>query len=83
MLDMEKRLKVVSEGVLVKIAMHMTQQELDQNAKIFAVSHKQPAAPVAEIRPLVIPGPPPKPEKKVIRIEGLDEGTREIPYKQQ
>jgi hypothetical protein len=84
MLDMEKKLKVASEGVLVKIAMHMTQQELDQNAKIFAVSHKQPAAPVAEIRPLMIPAPPaPKPEKKVIRIEGLDEGTREIPYKQQ
>ena len=85
MLDMEKKLKVASEGVLVKIAMHMTQQELDQNAKIFAVSHKQPAAPVAEIRPLVIPAPPPapKPEKKFIRIEGLDEGTREIPYKQQ
>jgi hypothetical protein len=40
---------------------------------------------VAEIRPLVIPAPPPapKPEKKFIRIEGLDEGTREIPYKQQ
>jgi hypothetical protein len=84
MLDMEKKLKVTSEGVLVKIAMHMTQQELDQNAKIFAVSRKQPAAPVAEIRPLMIPGPPaPKPEKKVIRIEGLDEGTREIPYRQQ
>jgi hypothetical protein len=84
MLDMEKKLKVASEGVLVKIAMHMTQQELDQNAKIFAVSHKQPAAPVAEIRPLMIPAPPaPKPEKKVIRIEGLDEGTREIPYRQQ
>ncbi len=24
---------------------------------------------------------PPKAEKRVIRIEGLDEGTREIPYK--
>lgn len=84
MLDMEKKLKVASEGMLVKIAMHMTQQELDQNAKIFAVSHKPPAAPLAEIRPLVIPAPPaPKPEKKVIRIEGLDEGTREIPYRQQ
>jgi hypothetical protein len=64
--------------------MHMTQQELDQNAKIFAVSHKPPAAPLAEIRPLVIPAPPaPKPEKKFIRIEGLDEGTREILYRQQ
>ena len=85
MLDMEKKLKVSADGSLVKIGMHMTQQELDQNAKIFTVSHKQPAAPVAEIRPLVIPPPPvaPKPEKQVIRIEGLDEGTREIPYRQQ
>lgn len=85
MLDMEKKLKIVPEGALVKIAMHMTQQELDRNARIFTVSHKQPAAPVAEIRPLAIPAapPPPKPEKQVIRIEGLDEGTREIPYKQQ
>ena len=84
MLDMEKRLKIASEGSLVKIAMRMTQPELDKNAQIFAVSKKQPAAPVADIRPLVILAPPPpKPEKKVIRIEGLDEGTREIPYRQQ
>ncbi len=84
MLDMEKKLKVVSEGTLVKIAMHMTQQELDKNAQIFAVSQKQSAAAVAGVRPLLIPSlPPTKPEKKVIRIEGLDEGTREIPYKQQ
>ena len=84
MLDMEKRLKIASEGSLVKIAMRMTQPELDKNAQIFAVSHKQPVAPVADLRPLVIPSPaPPKPAKQVIRIEGLDEGTREIPFKQQ
>lgn len=84
MLDMEKKLKLASDGPLVRIAMHMSQQELDKNAKIFAVSHKQPVAPVAAVRPLEIAAPPPpKPEKKVIRIEGLDEGTREIPYKQQ
>jgi hypothetical protein len=86
MLDMEKKLKIASEGALVKIAIHMTPQELEKNAKIFAMSQKQPVTPVAGIRPLVLPlapAPPPKPEKKVIRIEGLDEGTREIPYKQQ
>ncbi len=84
MLDMEKKLKVSSDGALVKIAMHMTQQELDKNAQIFALSHKTPAASVAELRPVVkpAPAPPPKPETKVIRIEGLDEGTREIPFKQ-
>jgi hypothetical protein len=84
MVDMEKKLKVASEGSLVKIAMRMTQPELDKNAQLFALSHKQPAAPVADARPLTIPSPtPPKPAKLVIRIEGLDEGTREIPYKQQ
>jgi hypothetical protein len=85
MLDMEKKLKVASEGSLVKIAMHMTQPELDKNAQIFAVSHKQqPAAAVADVHSLVIPTPAsPKPAKQVIRIEGLDEGTREIPFKQQ
>ena len=84
MLDMEKKLKVASEGASVKIAMHMTPQELDKNAQIFAVSQKQPASSaVAGVRPLVVPSPPPAPEKQVIRIEGLDEGTREIPYRQQ
>lgn len=84
MLDMEKKLKVASEGSLVKIAMHMTQPELDKNAQLFAASHKQPAASVADVRPLITPSAaPPKPAKQVIRIEGLDEGTREIPFKQQ
>jgi hypothetical protein len=84
MLDMEKKLKIASEGSLVKIAMRMTQPELDKNAQIFAVSHKTAAAPAADVRPLVISSSaPPKPAKQVIRIEGLDEGTREIPFKQQ
>jgi hypothetical protein len=84
MLDMEKKLKVTSDGALVKIAIHMTQQELDKNAQIFAATHKQLGLPVAELRPIVKPAPPPPPktETKVIRIEGLDEGTREIPFKQ-
>ena len=91
MLDLEKKLKIGPEGTLVKIAVHMTQQELDKNARIFAASH--PAAPiaaseraVASVHPSVkaspAPSAPPQ-EKKVIRIEGLDEGPREIPFKQQ
>jgi len=44
-----------------------------------------PAAGVPEVRPVVksSPAPPPPPEKRVIRIEGLDSGPREIPYKDQ
>jgi hypothetical protein len=83
MLDLEKRLKIAADGAAVKIAMHMTPQELEKNSRIFVTAQKQPATPVAGIRPLVISPAPSKPEKKVIRIEGLDEGPREIPYKQQ
>ena len=84
MLDMEKKLKIGSEGAQVKIVIHMTQQDLDKNARIFAVTHnQQAAASLPEVRPLVIAPPPPKPEKQVIKIEGLDEGTRELPYRQQ
>jgi hypothetical protein len=83
-LDMEKKLKVTSEGSFVKIAMHMTPPELDKSARLFAMSHKQPLAPLDDARPPAIPSlAAPKPAKLVIRIEGLEEGTREIPYQQQ
>jgi len=82
MVDFGKKLKISAEGAAVKIRLHLTAQELEKNAQIFAASHQQPAAPLAGVRPVVTPIPPPeKPEKKVIRIEGLDEGPREIPYK--
>lgn len=88
-LDLEKKLKIASEGGLLKIAMHLSQQELDKNAQLFALSQqataqkKAVALPAADPRPLALsPQSSPPPEKKVIRIEGLDEGTREIPYRQ-
>lgn len=90
LLDLEKKLKIAPDGAVVKVAVRMSQQELDKNAQIFAASHK-PAIPaatnqaVAGIRPALKPAPatPAPPEKMVIRIEGLDGGTREIPFKQQ
>jgi hypothetical protein len=82
MLDLEKKLKISSEGNSVKIAMRITPQELEKNARIYATTHKQVAPALAEVRPVAKPAiEPPKPERRVIRIEGLDEGTREIPYK--
>ena len=95
MADLTKKLKVVSDGATAKITLHLTPQELEKNARIFAASHKTqgpaaavaagPAAsiPVVPVRPVVTPPPaaPAKPERGTIRIEGLDEGTREIPYK--
>src|SRR5258708_2638573 len=82
MLDLEKKLKITAEGNMVKIAMRVTPQELEKNAQIYAATHKQPAPTLADVRAVTKPGSEvPKPEKRVIRIEGLDEGTREIPYK--
>lgn len=84
-LELEKKLKISSDGAIAKISLHLTPQELEKNARVFAASHKAAPAPIAGIRPVMSPSPapppPPKPEKRVIRIEGLDEGIREIPYK--
>ncbi len=83
MLDMERKLKISAEGNQVKIAMRLSSQELEKNAQIYAATHKQAAPILAEVRAVSKPAiEPPKPERRVIRIEGLDEGTREIPYKQ-
>jgi hypothetical protein len=89
MLDLEKKLKIGATGLFAKINLRLNAQELQKNADLFAASHKpperllQPAPAVAAVTPVVKtdPPPPPKPERSVIRIEGLDEGIREIPYK--
>jgi len=84
MLDLEKKLKIASDGSLAKVSLRLNPQELEKNAQLFAASHKPPpAGVVATAKPVAVPEPipPPKPEKSVIKIEGLDEGTREIPYK--
>jgi len=92
MVDITKKLKVTSEGSTAKISLRLTPQEVERNARIFAASHKTsaPAGAVAAapvipaIRPVVTPPPaatPARPERGTIKIEGLDEGTREIPYK--
>jgi hypothetical protein len=90
--DLEKRLKFAAQGSVTKLTLRLSPQELEKNAQIFTASRKQPAAGVPEIRPVVKqdqpvaakvePPVPPKPEKKVIRIEGLDDGPREIPYQE-
>jgi len=93
LLDLEKRIKFAAQGSVAKLTLRLTAQELEKNAQIFTASHKTPDPGVAQIRPVVKaeqPGPvvtpiakldtPAKPEKKVIRIEGLDDGPREIPY---
>jgi len=84
--ELGKKLKISAEGPNAKIALRLTPQELEKNTQILASFRKQPATPpvgtLATAQPLVraTPQEPRQEEKKVIRIEGLDGGPREIPY---
>lgn len=89
LVDLEKKMKFTAQGPLAKVTVRLTSQQLEKNAQLFAASHKSPAIPqpapgLAQVRPVVKPeqAPPTPPEKKVIRIEGLDGGPREIPYQE-
>jgi len=83
--ELGKKLKITSEGPLAKISLRLTPQELQKNTQALATFRGQPpAGTMANIQPLVRPTPTPvREEKKVIRIEGLDDGPRVIPYDQQ
>ena len=85
MLDLERRLKVCAEGATTRISLRMTPQEFEKNAQIFAAARQQPALAAAEIKldaAEAIPAPAkPAVPQQVIRIEGLDDGPREIRIK--
>lgn len=82
MLDLEKRLKVTAQGAATKISLRMTPQEFEKNAQIFAATRQQPAIESADIKPVVEALPSiPKPAPQMIRIEGLDDGPREVRLK--
>jgi hypothetical protein len=87
LIDLGKKLKLTSEGSVAKFSLRLTPQELEKNTQVLASFQRQPAAAgtMANIQPLVgtTPAPPPQEEKKVIRIEGLDDGPRVIPYERQ
>jgi len=89
MQDLEKKMKFTAQGSTVKLSLRLTAQELEKNAKIFATTRAQASTDrMAQMRAVMKgdtpkiepPAPPAKPEKRVIRIEGLDNGPREIPY---
>ena len=68
----------------------MTQQELDKSAQAFAAAQKasaqagRNAAWTIQPKPAPVLTPIPAPAKPaVIRIEGLDDGPREIPFPDQ
>ncbi len=80
--DLAKKLKFTVDGSAAKVSLHMNQQELEQIAQTFkaGVQSEARAATGNTGSALVLtPATPPKPA--TIRIEGLDDGTREIPYR--
>ena len=86
MIELGKKLKFTSEGSVAKISLRLTPQEFEKNTQVLASFRKQPASvgAIANVRPLVGTAPAPvQEEKKVIRIEGLDDGPRVIPYERQ
>lgn len=80
--ELAKKLRFSVDGSAAKVSLHMNQQELEQIALAFkaGVTSEERAATTnsaaAPAPAAVAPKPP------MIRIEGLDEGTREIPYQQ-
>lgn len=83
MLDLEKRLKVAADGAIARISLRLTPQELEKNAQLLAATRQKPAISAsADIQPVAdTPAAPAKPKPQVIRIEGLDDGPREIRIK--
>lgn len=80
--EIAKKLRFNVDGSATKISLRLTQQEIEKSVQAFAASHKassQAAAPVANSGAVLIPLPAPA-KPGVIRIEGLDDGPREIPF---
>jgi hypothetical protein len=83
MQEIAKRMKFGSDGSAAKISLRLSEQELEKSAQAFAAGLKAAqsagnAASPSDAAPA--PAPVPTAAKSVIRIEGLDEGPREIPF---
>ena len=80
-----RKVKFNVDGSAAKVSFRMTEQELEESAIAFAAGQKTAALATASANPPPAPAPMPAPvaasgKPAVIRIEGLDEGPREIPY---
>jgi hypothetical protein len=83
--DIAKKLKFNVEGSATRISLRLSQQELEKTAQAFVAGQKASARLPENAASNANPGPPLTPSSTpskpaMIRIEGLDEGTREIPY---
>jgi hypothetical protein len=82
MRDIARKLKFSLDGSATRISLRLTQQELERTSEAFAESHKAPAQLAGNAAAITAaPADPPSEKPAMIRIEGLDEGPREIPYK--
>jgi len=82
MVDFEKRLKVAADGATARISLRMTPQEFEKNAQLFAVARQQQAVAAAEVKPAAEAVPAAgKAAPQMIKIEGLDDGPREVRLK--
>jgi hypothetical protein len=90
--NIAKKMKFNVDGSAAKVSLRLTVQELEQSALAFAASQKEAAADAGlseksneksntNAAAVAVPQTTP-PKRGVIRIEGLDEGTREIPYQE-
>jgi hypothetical protein len=83
--DIARKLKFNVDGSAAKISLRLSEPELEKTAQAFAASEKASERVAASTVPAANPVQPPPaiaaPSKPaVIRIEGLDDGPREIPY---
>ncbi len=85
--EMGKKLKIAAAGDTVSMNLHLTKEEMERDARLYQASLKNapPKAPpplnlAIEKPPKLAPAPAPQKDKMVIRIEGLDGGTREVPF---
>ena len=81
--EMQKKLRVASAGDTVAITLRLTHEEVERSARLYQASARNtPLKPPVPLNLAVEkpPATPPQPPKMVIRIEGLDEGTREVPF---
>lgn len=81
----DRRLKMSVERADLKFALRLDEKEVARMAKSFDAAHARRDALTANAHALSpsvtpLPVPPPPPQKQVIRIQGLDDGPREIPY---
>ena len=81
--DIERKLKIGTEKSTVTLTLRLTKDELSKAAEKFDQYRKEKDRHLAEaaLAAKAAAPPPPPPPKMVIRIDGLENGAREIPFK--